>query len=263
MAVSEKIDLDALPFALGAIGLGVVGIVTRDFALQWQPVPAGVPAHGFFSILSGAILVAGGIATLSRNAGKGRLILPLFYALWVVALHLPRFIAHPGVAALLGLAEVLSLATAGTLLARVGRDAIAIRVFGLCVIVFGISHFAYITVTARMVPTWISPGGIFWAYATGAAHLAAGLAIISDFFRRIAATMIAAMCGLFTLLVWAPPVFLAPHSRTAWTMLLLSMAIAGAAWVVSRAAQDDPRMMRFVSSFGRGPTAPIAGRKAS
>ena len=32
-------------YALGAILLGVLGIWFHDFALQWQPVPAGI-AHG-------------------------------------------------------------------------------------------------------------------------------------------------------------------------------------------------------------------------
>jgi hypothetical protein len=34
---------NALPFALGAILLGAVSIWFHDFALQWQPVPAGFP----------------------------------------------------------------------------------------------------------------------------------------------------------------------------------------------------------------------------
>lgn len=261
MSMSERIDWDALPYALGAIGLGIVTIIVRDFALQWQPVPVGIPAHAFLALVSGAILIIGGGASLWRDAGKARLILPLFYGLWVVALHLPHFVAHPGVAALLGGAEVLSLATAGAAVARTGYDGIAVRMLGVSAIIFGISHFAYVSVTAGMVPAWVPPNGVFWAYATGVAHFTAGAAIISGLLRRLAATMLAAMCGLFTLLVWLPPLLKNTESRVQWTMFLVSLSIAGAAWLISRIAEDDVRLMRFIGGLVRGSGRAGAGRK--
>lgn len=41
----KRIDIDALPYALGAILLGMVRLAVHDFALQWQPVPQWVPAR--------------------------------------------------------------------------------------------------------------------------------------------------------------------------------------------------------------------------
>jgi uncharacterized membrane protein YphA (DoxX/SURF4 family) len=251
--LTQRVDLDALPFAVGAIGLGVVSIVVRDFALQWQPVPAAVPAHGFLASLSGVILIAGGIATLSPNAGRARLILPLFYALWVVALHIPRVVAHPGVATLLGLAEILSLALAGTLLIAARFEGLVLRLYGLSPIVFGLSHFVFIAITAGMVPAWIPPGGVFWGYLTGTAHIAAGLAITSGIERRLAATLLAAMCGVFTLLVTAPGIMAAPDSQAAWTPFFVSLSIAGGAWLVRSAAADGVRARQFLSGINRRP----------
>ena len=40
-----------------------------------------------------------------------------------------------------------------------------------------------------MVPAWIPPNQMFWAWATGAGHLAAGLALVSGIQARLAATL--------------------------------------------------------------------------
>jgi uncharacterized membrane protein len=261
--ISEKIDWNAVPYALGAVGLGIVTLAFRDYALQWQPVPPGVPGRQFLALLSGAILIAGGSASLWRSAGNARLILPCFYGLWVVALHVPRFVAHPGVAALLGLAEILSLATAGTLLIASAYEGLAARIYGLCPIVWGLSHYVFIGITASMVPTWIPAGGIFWGYLTGTAHIAAGLAITSGIQRRLAATLLAAMCGLFTLLVNAPGVFAAPASQPAWTAFLVSLSITGGAWLVRSAAVDAAGSNEFVHRVLRGAGLSVADGKQS
>jgi uncharacterized membrane protein YphA (DoxX/SURF4 family) len=232
------IDRDALPYALGAIGLGVVTLIYGDFALQWQPVPPGIPMYDPLALLSGVLLIAGGAAAVWRRAEHARLILPAFYLLWVLALHLPKVIADPSVVALLGIAEILSLACGGAMLVvQPARFRIAIRVaFGLSALVFGLSHFVYASFTAAMVPAWL-PAPLLWAYATGAGHVAAGLAILSGVLARLAATCLAAMCGAFVVLLHVPRVVAAPQSRIEWTMLFVALSITGAAWLMRRAAR--------------------------
>jgi uncharacterized membrane protein len=233
----NRIDAGALPYAAGAIALGLVSIFYRSFALQWQPVPAAIPTS--LAWLSGLILIAGGIAALARDAGWARLLLPVYYFLWVVALHLPAVAAAPNVGSLLGVAEILALASGGTALVA-GRPGApgwlgpAARIaFGLCPLVFGISHFVYADFTAAMVPGWI-PVKLFWAYATGAAHVAAGLAILSGIRARLAAGMLAVMAGAFAVLLHLPRVAAAPGSQVEWTMLAVATSIAGAALLIRR-----------------------------
>lgn len=231
------VDLGALPYAAGAIGLGLVSIHFHSFALQWQPMPASVPAT--FAWVSGLILVAGGVAALMRSAGWARLILPAFYALWVVALHAPVVVATPSVGSLLAVAEILALASGGTALIAGGRGTrrwlgpTSRIAFGLSALVFGLSHSVYAEFTAAMVPGWI-PHKLIWAYATGAAHVAAGLAILSGIAGRLAATMLAIMAGAFVVLLHAPRVAAAPSSQLEWTMLFVATSIAGAALLVRR-----------------------------
>ncbi|WP_404338366.1 hypothetical protein AB2M62_05555 [Sphingomonas sp. MMS12-HWE2-04] len=232
-----RIDTGALPYGVGAIGLGLVTIHFHRFALQWQPVPASVPAN--FAWISGLVLLAGGIAALTRGAGAARLLLPAYYFLWVVALHAPAVARAPSVGSLLGLAEILALASGGTALVASGRGArgwlgpAARMAFGLSALVFGLSHFVYTDLTAAMVPGWI-PHKLYWAYATGAAHAAAGLAILSGIAGRLAATLLAVMAGGFVVLLHIPRVAAAPSSQLEWTMLFIATSIAGAALLVRR-----------------------------
>jgi len=233
----KRIDIDALPYALGAILLGMVTLAVHDFALQWQPVPHWVPARSALSIVSAAILVVGGLVAIRRSAGWARLTLPAFYALWVLALHVPAFAAAPNVGTLLGVAEILSLAAAGVALAPASAPRwlrpSARVLYGLCPLVFGLSHIVYADFTSTMVPAWL-PARLFLAYFTGAAHIAAGLAILSGVFARLAARMLALMCASFVLLIHIPGVIGAPADRMQWTMLAVALSIAGGAWLSQR-----------------------------
>src|SRR4051812_41235032 len=84
----------AIVYALGAILLGAVGIWFHDFAMQWQPVPKGLPGYGLLVYVSGLLLVAGGVAILSRSGERlGALLLAAFFGVWVITLHLPQAIA--------------------------------------------------------------------------------------------------------------------------------------------------------------------------
>jgi uncharacterized membrane protein len=236
--MDKRIDFDALPCALGAILLGIITLLVRDFALTWQPVPADWPARAPMAMVSGAILIAGGLCAPWRGAGRGRMILPAFYALWVLALHIPNFARTPNVGSLLGVAEILSLAAAGIALSPSLLSQLLVRIsaralYGLCPLVFGLSHFVFADFTAAMMPSWI-PAKLFWAYFTGAAHVAAGLAILTGVLARIAVPLLALMTGSFVLLLHVPRVAAAPGDRLEWTMLAMAMSIAGGAWLARR-----------------------------
>jgi uncharacterized membrane protein YphA (DoxX/SURF4 family) len=235
------IDPDGAPYGAGALGLGIVGLVCASFALQWQPVPACIAQHGALAILSGIVLALGGIATMfRRTAAFGAVVLALWYGLWVIALHVSVVLAKPSVGSLLGVAEISALATAGLQLQyvrrlRTGPVLVWVRIlFGLCPLVFGLSHFVYADFTAQMVPGWI-PAPLFWAYATGAAHVAAGVAIVTGIHVRLAATLLATMCGLFVLLLHLPRVIATPGSQLEWTMMFVALSITGAAWIMRTA----------------------------
>ena len=111
---------------------------------------------------------------------------------------------------------------------------IAIRVFGLCCLVFGASHFVYARFTASMVPHWL-PMPLALAYATGAVHALTGLALVLRRWVRPAASIEAAMMTSFVLLVHIPRVAAAPTDRTEITLLLVALTMSSAAWIVATA----------------------------
>jgi hypothetical protein len=53
-------------YGLGAIALGLAGLVWGDFALVWQPVPPGVPGRTALAYATGQRLRA------RRSTGGGR-----------------------------------------------------------------------------------------------------------------------------------------------------------------------------------------------
>lgn len=242
---------DGAVFAVGAIGLGLIGLTSGDFALQWQPVPPGIPARHALALISGVALLASGAALFwRRSAGAGALALAVMYGLWSLLLKTPNLFAQPlQVISWLGFAETLAMAMGGLTLAALtlpqgpveSRTRLAARmIFGVCPVIFGISHFAYPGFTAAMVPAWLPPGGLFWAYATGAAHVAGGLAILSGVQARLAATLLAVMYGGFAVLLHAPRVVAAPTAHIEWIMLGIATSLSGAAWAI-RAGMDPVR----------------------
>lgn len=236
---------NALPYALGAILLGVVGIWFHDFALNWQPVPKGLPAYGLLAYVSGLLLIAGGVAVLSRKAERwGALLLASFFGLWVIALHLPNaFKGYQHIGAWLGPAESGFACLGGVALFASGAGALrgslvtTTRILaGVCCLVFGLSHFNYIDFTAGMVPAWLPPNQTFWAWVTGVGHFAAGLALVSGIQARLAATLEAAMMAAFVVLLHIPLVVAAPGLHVNWAMLGVATTYTGAAWLVRKYA---------------------------
>lgn len=231
------LNRNSLPYGLGALGLGVLGFATGDFALQWQPVPAGIALRPELAWLSAGLLALGALAAIwRRTSAPGRLGLGLMYGVWVVALHMPTALAKASeVASWNAVAEALALSLGGFVgwaairrpnLAPMGR-----RLFGLCPVIFALAHFGYAKFTASMVPAWL-PAPLFWAGFTGACHLAGGLALIAGVVPRLAATLLALMYGGFALILHLPRVIAAPDQRIEWTMLFIAVSLAGAAWLV-------------------------------
>jgi uncharacterized membrane protein YphA (DoxX/SURF4 family) len=238
-------NTNALTYAAGAILLGVVGICFHEFAMQWQPVPAGIGMRTQLAYLAGALLAVGGAMLLAPKLERaGALLLTVFIGLWMLVLNLPGAIASAShIGAWNSPAEIAFMTSGALALFASGvtgnsRPALLLAarlLAGVSAIVFGLAHFNYIDFTASMVPGWI-PYKTFWAGATGAGHLAAGLALVSGVKARLGAACEAAMMGSFVVLLHLPRVIAAPDQHVEWIMLGVSTLLTGAALLVRKYA---------------------------
>ena len=99
-------------------------------------------------------------------------------------------------------------------------------VFAVPFFVFGIYHFAMTSQMAGTVPEWL-PVPYFWVYLTGAAHLAAAIAIMANRLIRPAGILLAVMLLTFVVTIHIPA--LAAGDMSALTNLLKDVSLAGGA----------------------------------
>lgn len=231
-------------YGLAAIALGLVGLISGDFAAVWQPVPNTLPGRTTLAYLVAAIFLAAGVAMqVKRSARLGALILTVLYSAGVVLLHLPQIVSKPSVfVEWSGAAEQLALVAGGMLAyafcaaSRAENTQRLVRsaqyLFGVCLLFFGAAHLFYLKPTADFVPAWIPPGQLFWAYATGAGHFAAGLAILTGIATRLATILLTVMFIAFSVLVHAPNLFADPNHFN-WAANAINFALVASAWLIA------------------------------
>lgn len=230
-------------FGLAAVALGVVGLAWGDFAANWQRVPSGIPFREALAYLVATYELAAGLGILwPRTAKVCALLLTILYSVFALLWALQVFVfplvydnwgnffeEFSLVAG--GAVAFTSLAPPGSFWA--GKNALFSRLFGVCVISFGLVHFIYLDGAASWVPKWIPPGQRFWVGATGVLFWMAAAAILSGVMAKLASRLLTAMIVCFEVLVWVPRVVAAPQDHFNWSGNVICIAIATAAWVVS------------------------------
>jgi uncharacterized membrane protein len=243
--------------AIATLGLGVLTLIYRDFALNWQPIPGSMPAREALVFVSAFSLLASGIGILmQRIAARSALFLFGYLLVFWVIPHLITVVPNfKSIGPWLGLCESLGVLSGAWLLwaqltdspidsaqnVDFRRNSIRAfrRLFGLCCVIYGVSHFVYADFTAGMIPQWF-PQRLWLAYATGAAHAAAGLGMVLGIYPRLAAILEAAMMSAFVVVLhipslWTqPPPAWGPTLRTELTPLFWATALAASAWLVAR-----------------------------
>ena len=244
-------------FAATLIALGILGAIKGDFAPILQPVARNLPARQALAYLCSVILLASGIWLLvQRVAAAAARTLLVLLVLWLLLFRAPAVFHAPTVevgwegcgetAVLVAAAWVLyawfaadwdrqrlgfATGEAGVRVARV--------VYGLALIPLGLAHLAYVKETASLVPSWL-PAHVAWVYLTGCAYIAAGVAVLTGAYARVAAALSALQMGMFTLLVWIPTVAAGSKDAFQWSETVISWSLTAAAWVVA----DSYRGMR-------------------
>jgi uncharacterized membrane protein len=116
---------------------------------------------------------------------------------------------------------------------------IARGLYGLSLIFFGVAHFIDVKDTLSLVPNWL-PAHLFWAYFTGCAFVAAGIAVLIGLYARMAAALSALQIALFLLLVWVPIVAVGSKVPFQWSETILNAALLAGAWIIADSYRDTP-----------------------
>jgi uncharacterized membrane protein YphA (DoxX/SURF4 family) len=232
-------------YGLGVMALGMVALAWGNF-LPEQPVPKGFPYRtGLAYAAAVFLLVTGAAIEWRRTVAWGAAALGTYYLLIVVILLNGRVLLanYREFGSYSGIAEQLAIVAAALIIyaasARIGAPLAArlTRVgqlsFGVCALLFGGAHFFYLNMTVPLVPKWLPPTQEFWAYATGVAQIAAGVAILTGVQARLAAILLTVMYASFTPLVHLPMLQADPSRYINWTENALNIALTGAAWVVA------------------------------
>ena len=227
----------------GAIFLGLLGLVSADFATTWQNVGPKIPLRVPLAYLAAVIELAAGIALfLPRAARLGALTLTIVYSVFTL-IWVPKALVNLGDYDPIGnVFEEFSLVAAGLVLCAAfspAESSIARRrpffvlLFGICPISFGIAHIIDMPGLLGWIPGWLPPTKMFWAYATTMGFFGAAVAILTGIMAPLAARLLTAEIVIFELLVWIPKLSAGSSNHFNWAGNAICIALAGASWVVS------------------------------
>jgi uncharacterized membrane protein len=243
-------------YAAIMIALGIQGFIKGDFGIIWQGVPDGLPGSAVLAYVCAFVSLASGIGLLfRRTAAYAAGALLTLNILWFLAWRVHGLIVASLVEGTWSSGETLVMMAGAWVLfdwfatdwdrrhfpwATGGRGLRIARVlYGVGLIPFGYAHFAYIEVTADLVPGWI-PWHLGWAWLTGVAFVVAGVAIVVGVCARLAAVLSVWQMGLFFVLVWIPKAMAGGLSPFQWGEFASNLALVAAGWVVADSYRGAP-----------------------
>ena len=108
-----------IAFAVSMLGLGMLGFITGDFALNWQPVPADVPGRTTLAYVTAALFWTLGAGLLfDRFKYSFAIATAVAFLVWAILLHGPGVVRDPlNVLPWLGFTERLQVAAGALMLA--------------------------------------------------------------------------------------------------------------------------------------------------
>jgi len=239
-------------YGIASAAAGVMDFIWGDFDASHQPIQAfgdHIPGREILAYITAVWMIVGGAAIVwRRSARAGGAMLAAIYFVFTV-FSLPRFYTAPHflgfriplfigllaaagtqlIAFAAGALVYASLAPRSSLWTRTNR--IALWIFGLCSIAFGLQHLTNVQGNVVYVPHWMPLGGAFWTIVTGICFILAGLAILSGIQDVLAARLLGLMFLVFSAVALPPFILAHPESHAAWGGNAYNLAAVGATWI--------------------------------
>jgi uncharacterized membrane protein len=244
-------------FAGGIAAFGVQHFLFGDFVPGRAPVwPEGVPGKLVFAWITGAILMASGVALLvERYVRWAALAAGTLVLVWALGRLVPLVASDAFIGgnwtragkAIVILGGLCAL-TAREIPARRGLLILCGRIaLGGFMILAGFQHYRWDEFVFTLVPTWVPGGAAFWTYASGVLLILGGAGMIVP---RTAA-LASGLSGLMILL-WVPMLHIpralaaaanADSSRNEWIAVVEATAFAGLALYLAGAVHSCRRSL--------------------
>jgi uncharacterized membrane protein YphA (DoxX/SURF4 family) len=232
-------------FAVSLAAFGVQQFLFGDFVPGRAPAwPEGVPGRLVWAWLSGAALIAIGIAIAAgRKTWIAAFAAVGLIFVWAVLRNVPLAIADKsyggawtnlgkGLVLTGGVLAVAALCKPNPAFTWAGR-----LTLGAFMISSGIQHFLFPQFVKTLVPAWIPPSQIFWTYFAAVALIAGGLGLMVPWTTRLAAFLSGLMIFLWVILLHVPRALAAPDAgqlRNEWTAVFEALAFAGLGFVLAK-----------------------------
>jgi len=107
--------------------------------------------------------------------------------------------------------------------------------FAVPLAIFGALHLFGPQLVTALIPKYM-PWPSFWAYAVGAALVAASLSIATGIATRWSALLFGVMMFLFVAMIHLPGALRNPHDRIIWTIVVRESSFGGAGWILAATA---------------------------
>jgi uncharacterized membrane protein len=235
-------------YALAIIAFGVQHFLFGDFIAGRAPVwPAGVPGQLLVAYLSGALLIATGIAVLINKQARLALFLSgATILIWAALRNIYGIAMNPEYGGLLtSTFKALTLGSGAFIVANTFEsenyssrvDTLIHRLaplgkymIGLFLLIAGVQHFLFAEFVKFLVPTWI-PGASFWTYFSAIALIAAGLGLLTGIKVALAARLAAWMVFAWVFLLHLPRA-ISNANQNEWTAFFEATAVSGLLYLI-------------------------------
>jgi uncharacterized membrane protein len=242
------VKLGRVMFALGLIGLAVLGFMANDLIVGRPPAwPMGFGGKETLSLVLNVLLVAGSVAIIFQRQGAFAAFLTaaIIFIFSFLIRYIPAFVkADPKeilwtinaykTLALIGGSLIIGVSFLRTNSPRSGRIFLVVGSIFLSMffIISGFAHFKYADfIIDGFIPSYI-PFHPVWTYFCGIALIAGGIGIHIYPLRKIAALLVGIMIASWFLLLHIPRFFANTKDPSDQMGVCESFAFAGIMFVL-------------------------------